>query len=383
MKVIFNRNVIINATAPLMCAVAKTQIPATEGILIDALYPDTCVLTTFDGNKGVRVTIEAVVIEEGKYIVNAQKFNQTIKVMMGDEISLNIDAKLSACITCGKSSHRMTALMPDSFPMIPDLTSDRSFIISQSVVKNMINQVSFAMGINDTRNILNGCYAQIRDDSITLVACDSYKLAKVSKQTTLENKNTNNDAHLNFNFIIPSKTVIELQKMLCDDEESVTQIYITRKNIVFLIGEITFFSRLVDGDYIDYDRIIVKNHKIDVEVDRKELIYALERAALITEERIANSVRSHVKFDLVDGLLKISAVSSAGSTYDELEVNKNGDDLIIAFNNRFLTDSIRACNAEKIKLSLSSPLTSMNIEPLEAEENSEEIFMLLPVRMKD
>ncbi len=383
MKIIFNKNVIIGATAPLMCAVAKTQNPATEGILIEAKYPDTCILTTFDGNKGVRITIEAVVIEEGKYIVNAQKFNQTIKVMTGEDITVNIDAKLSACISCGKSSHKMTALAPDTFPMIPDLTSDRSFIMSQAIVKKMINQISFAMGANDPRTVLNGCYAQIRDDSITLVSCDSFKLAKVSKITTIENKNTNNDAHLNFNFIIPAKTVLDLQKMLSDDEESLTQIYITRKHIVFLIGEITFFSRLVDGDYIDYDRIIVKNHKIDVELDRQELIYALERAALITEERIANSVRSHVKFDLTDALLKISAVSSAGSTYDELEVNKNGDDIIIAFNNRFLIDSIRACDAEKIKLSLSSPLTSMNIEPADAEEGTEEIFMLLPVRMKE
>ncbi|MBR2388035.1 MAG: DNA polymerase III subunit beta [Clostridia bacterium] len=383
MKVIFKRNVIINATAPLMCAVAKSQNPATEGILIEAKYPDTCVLTTFDANKGVRITIEAVVIEEGKYIVNAQKFNQTIKVMIGEDITLGIDQKLTACISCGKSSHKMTALAPDIFPMIPDLTSDRSFILSQSIVKKMINQVSFAMGINDPRTVLNGCYCQIRDDSITLVACDSYKLAKVSKMADIENKNTNNDAHLNFNFIIPAKTVLEVGKMLSDDEESLTQIYITRKHIVFLIGEITFFSRLVDGDYIDYDRIIVKNHKIDVTVDRQELIYALERAALITEERIVNSVRSHVKFDLIDGLLKISAVSTAGSTYDELEVDKNGDDLIIAFNNRFLIDSIRACDAEKIKLSLSSPLTSMNIEPIDAEEGKEEIFMLLPVRMKE
>ena len=138
----------------------------------------------------------------GKYIVNAQKFNQTIKVMTGEEITLNIDQKFSACISCGKSSHKMTALDSEIFPMIFDLKSDRSFVVSQSVIKKMINQVSFAMGVNDPRTVLNGCYTQIRDDSITFVACDSYKLAKVSKFINIENRNTNNDAHLNFNFII-------------------------------------------------------------------------------------------------------------------------------------------------------------------------------------
>ncbi len=384
MKIIFKRNEIINATAPLMCAVSgRSTVAATEGILIEAIYPDTCVLTTFDLDKGVRITIEAVVIEEGKYIINAQKFYQTIKVMTGDEITLSVDAKLSACITCGRSSHRMIALSGDDFPMIPDLVSDRSFVISQAVVKKMINQVTFSMGVNDQRAVLNGCFFKITDDSIMLVSCDSFKLAKTTRVTELQNKNTNNDAHLNFSFIVPAKTVTEIGKLLSDDEDSLTQIFVTRKHIVFLIGEITLFSRLIDGDYIDYDRIIIKNHKIDVTLDRQELIYALERAALVTEERIAGSVRAHVKLDLSDNTLKISAVSSAGSTYDELEVEQNGDNIVIAFNNRFLIDSIRACDAENIKLSMSSPLTSMNIQPAESEEGTEEIFMLLPVRMKE
>ena len=96
MKIIFNRNSIINATTPLMCAVSgKSTLTATDGILIEAKYPDTCILTTYDLDKGVRITIDAVVIEEGKYIINAQKFYQTIKVMTGDEITLTVDSKLS------------------------------------------------------------------------------------------------------------------------------------------------------------------------------------------------------------------------------------------------------------------------------------------------
>jgi DNA polymerase-3 subunit beta len=127
----------------------------------------------------------------------------------------------------------------------------------------------------------------------------------------------------------------------------------------------------------------MSSHKISVKLDRRELISALERAALVTEEKIAGSVRSHVKLDVSQDVLKISAVSSAGSTYDELFIDHKGDDLLIAFNNRFLIDSIKACSDEKIILSMSSPLTSMNIEPADKEEDSEEIFMLLPVRMKE
>ena len=117
--------------------------------------------------------------------------------------------------------------------------------------------------------------------------------------------------------------------------------------------------------------------------DRDELISALERAALVTEERIAGSLRSHVKLVFDGNLLKITANSSAGSTYDEIEINDIGTPLTIGFNNRYLINSVRACNAERIKLSLSSHLSSLNIVPAEEKEGIEEVFMLLPVRLKD
>ena len=384
MKIIFNRTAISAAVAPLMCAVSgKSTLTAIEGILIEAKFPDTCVMTTFDLEKGVRITVEAKVIEEGTYIVNAQKFIQTLRVMEGEEVTLTVEPNKVACIFSGKSSHKMSALSGEDFPNIPDLVSDRSFIIGQAVVKKMMNQVSFAMGVNDQINVLNGTFWKISDDSLLMVACDSFKLAKCEKNTELVNKNTNGNAHLEYKFIVPVKTMNELNRLICDDEEAVMQIYVTRKHIVFLIGELTFLSRLVDGDYIDFDRIIVTSHKISVKLDKRELVSALERAALVTEERIAGSVRSHVKLDVVGDVLKISAVSSAGSTYDELMIGHTGDDMLIAFNNRYLIDSVRACDSDELLLSMSSPLTSMNIEPADKKEGEKEIFMLLPVRMKD
>lgn len=387
MKIIFNRTAVSSAIAPLMYTVSgKNTLTAVDGILIEAKFPDTCVLTTFDLDKGMRITVEAKVLEEGSYIINAQKFNQTLRVMDGDEISLSVDSKMVASIVSGKSSHKMSALAGTDFPSIPDLVSDRSFIVGQSIVKKMFSQVSFAMGNNDQRNILNGTFVKIDDDSITMVACDSFKLAKCRRRTELTNKNTNGKDYLEYAFVVPAKTVNDLQRLLSDDDEAVTQIYVTRKHIVFVIGEITFFSRLIDGEYIDYNRIIVTNHTITVKEDKAALLSALERAALITEEKVAGNVRAHVKLNIKEGVLRISAISAIGSTYDELNVDHVGGDIVIAFNNRFLIDSIRACDSEKITMSLSSPLNSMNIVP---EENSyeangvEELFMLLPVRTKD
>ena len=384
MKVIFDKSSIISAVAPLMCAVSgKSVLSTIEGILIEAKMPDTVTLTTYDLEKGVRVTVEAKVIEEGSFIINAQKFNQTIKVMGEDEITLTVDNKMIACITSGRSSHRMSALAGADFPAIPDLVSDRSFIVGQAVLKKMIGQISFAMAVNDQRAVLNGAFFKIDDESIMTVACDGFKSAKCKSTVELENKNTNGNAHLDYSFIVPVKTVNELSRLLSDDEEALTQIYVTRKHIVCLIGELTFFSRLIDGNYIDFERIVIRNHKITVSAPKAELVSALEKAALVTEERIAGSVRSHVRLEITGGLLKVSATSASGAIYDEVAVEQEGPDIVIAFNNRFLIDSVRACDSDKIKISLSTALTSINIEPGEELEGKEEIFMILPVRMKE
>ena len=387
MKVIFNRTVVSAAVAPLMyTASGKFTLNATDGILIDAKFPDECVLTTFDGDKGLRIKIEAKVLEEGAYIINAQKFNQTLRVMDGEEITLSIDSKMVANIVSGRSSHKMSSLPGADFPSVPELKSDRSFIVGQSTLKKMFSQVSFAMGNNDQRVVLNGTFVKIDDDSVTMVACDSFKLAKCRRSTELVNKNTNGNAHLEYKFIVPAKTVNDLCRLLEDDGEAFTQIFVTRKHIVFNIGELTFFSRLLDGEYIDYERIIVKTHKIGVTLNKDEFYSALERAALITEEKIVGSVRAHVKLDIKEDNLRIYAMSVAGSTYDEVNIEHEGDDILIAFNNRFLLDSVRSCSGEKIKLMLSSPLGSMNIIPDSdeyAENGIEELFMLLPVRTKD
>ena len=386
MKIIFNRSAVSSAVSPLMCAVSgKSTLSTIEGILIEAKFPDTCTMTTYDLEKGVRITIEAKVLEEGRFIINAQKFSQTLRVMDGEEVTLTVDSKMIATIVSGRSSHKMNALAGEDFPEIPPLTSDRSFIVGQSVIKEMFGQVDFAMGVNDQRAVLNGAFLKINEDNIMMVSCDSFKLAKCRRKTDIVNKNESGK-DLEFSFIIPVKTINELTRLLCDDEEALTQIFVTRKHIVMLIGELTFFSRLIEGEYIDFDRIIMKNHKIKVTVDKREILSALDRAALVTEEKIAGSVRSHVKLEIADKALKISAVSTAGSTYDELFVEHEGDNITIAFNNRYLMDSIKACDSEKIVLTMSTSLTSMNIEPVEndyGQKGSDEIFMLLPVRTKD
>ena len=382
MKIIFNRQEAIKAIAPLMCAVSgKSTLTETEGILIEANSATSCTLTTFDLEKGIRITLDANVVEEGSYIINAQKFNQTIKVMDGDEIILTVDSKGIATFESGRSAHKTGSLPAANFPEIPYLTTEKGFTVKQATLRQMLLKVSYAMGVNDPRPVLNGCYVRTVGGELSLVACDTFKLAVCSTKT--EFGKLSNASATDFSFILPVRSVNELVKLLSDDEEAVATVYMSYKNIVIHMGEIIFFSRLINGEYLDYDRVIIKNHKMFVTLEKDRLISALERASRITEEKITGNMRPNVKLDINDDVLKVSAVSTAGSIYDEVPVEHEGDDISISFKNRFLMDSVRACTADTIKISLSSKLMSINIQPAEEEDGIKELFMLLPVRTKD
>lgn len=385
MKIVFNRQAVLAATSPLMCAASgKSTVAAVKGIKIEATAPGTCVFTTYDLEKGLKTTVEANVMEEGSFVIDAQKFNQTMRVMDGEEVTLTIDEKLCATIESGRSSHKMTAMKGEDFPEIPRLEGAMGFCVKAELLRDMLAKTMYAMGVDDQRAVLNGCFFEVSNDQLLLVSCDSYKLAKC-RLTTSELQNKNEDgSDMRFRFIVPVKTVNELYKLLSSNPEETVEIRLMRKHMVFHFENLIFFSRLVNGDYIDFDRIIIRQHKIYADMDREALLSALDRAALVTEERVAGSVRAYVKLHFEGGLLKIMTSSAAGSTYDEIEIEHEGADLMIAFNNRFLIDSVRACESDRIRMALSSPLTSVNIEPSEGkEEGCEDLFMLSPVKMKE
>ena len=384
MKIVFRKDTICAAVSPLMSGVStKMTLAATEGILIEANLPNECILTTYDIEKGVRITLEADVIEAGAAIVSASKFSQIVRVMDGGDITLTVDDRNCATIISGRSSHALTALPAKDFPEIPRLTSTQGFTATQRVVRGMMAKCMYAMGVNDQRPVLNGLFFSVTEGKLQMVSCDSFKMATCATETELvgvDGSDTVEEAR----FILPNKSVSELHKLLNDkDEEALVTVYTSRKNIIFVMGDITFFSKLIEGEYIDYNRIILRNHRILLSLDREAFISALEHAALITEEKVAGSVRSHVRLETEGQILKISATSGTGSAYDEVAIEHEGNDITIAFNNRYLIDSLRACNADRIKISMSSPLTSINIEPDDDDTNTEDLFMLLPVRMKE
>lgn len=379
MKIIFNRRDLIAMTSLLMSSVSgKTTVTSTEGILIETLEGGQCRMTSYDLEKGIRGTIDAQIMEEGSCIVNAQKFFSAIKVMDGDEIELNVDINLRAQILSEKSQYSMPATDASTFSEIPRLTSNNEFSLKQSDLRRMIEKVMLTMAQNDSRPFLNGTYMKVDNGILTLVSCDSFRLSKISEKIEITKISEEID-ELAFEYIIPGKTVNELYRQLSTDEEQTVKIMATRKNIIFTFENYLMFSKLIDGRYLEYERMIVKNHPIKVVANKEELLAAFERSALVTEERIPGQTRSHVKIDLEGELLKVSAVSSVGSSYDEIVVSHEGDDISIAFNNRYLLDALHSFDCEEISISMTSRLASINIEP--TDQSLDQICMILPVRV--
>lgn len=387
MRIIFNRSTVIAAVTPLMCAAStKNTLPAIEGILMRA-GGDSVEMTTFDLEKGVRVHCEAQVLEDGYVILNAQKFNAIIRAMDGEEVELIVDKNLGATILSGSSSYQMQAMRGEDFPGLPLLESERSFMLPEGILRALIGQTSFAVATNDQRAAFNGAFFRVTEGQLLLVGCDSFRLARCSADIAVENLCTDGRA-VDFSFIVPGKTLAELTRFLDDavegDDLPRVRCYLTRKHVIFRFPTLTLFSRIIDSEYIDYNRVLSGSDTCHATVDRAALLGALERATLVTEERVVGQVRSWVKLSFGGPKVEISSISATGKIYDEVAADYTGDNLEIGFNNRYLIDTLRACTADRVTLSLTSPLMRMVVVPAEGEATlTEQVFMVVPVRMRD
>ena len=358
MIVTFDKDILMAAVAPAMAAVSnKNTIAAIEGICITANADGTCVLNAFDLEKGIRCIIHGEVEEAGSSIIAGQKLNQIIR-SMPEDIRIEVSDRMRARIISGKSEFTINAMPGEEFPNMPVLEGDFAFEMPQGELRDAIVKTLYAVAQNEPRPALNGILFKLHDNTLTLVSSDSFRLALCEKEMRFEN--SKQTGALDFALIVPGKTVAELLKMLHDDDTPV-RIQATNKHIIFEMDNLCFFSRLIDAEYVNYEKFIPKNPVTYVSVSCEALRGSLERASLVTEDRALGQAKSSVKFTLEDNLLQVSAISVNGTVNDQIPVEKTGPDMKIGFNCRYLLDALRACDTENLRLALVSPLVSMVI----------------------
>ena len=370
-------------SAAMGCVSNKNTITSIEGVLLETMSDGRIRLSTYDMNKGVRAFFNPVEIErEGKFIINAQRFYQTVRVMPEDEIIIDVNDKLNCTISCGKASFTMFAMRGEDFPTLPELNTDRGFEIEAEILKRMIGKVSHSIAEVDNRPMLCGAFMKIHHDGMEVVSCDSYTLSKCSIKCSVTSLAT--DGNTEYSFILPGHALGELCKIISDTEENETiKFNLSRKHAIIKNKDVIFFTRTIDSEYIDYNRIIPKENDILVTVDRERVLDGLERANIIAEEKIQGSGRSYVKL-ITDGqTLTLTSSSVNGKVFDEMDCVHEGGEIEIGFNCRYLINSIRVAEGENIKITLKSPTQAITIEPTEKSEEFDYFYMILPVRMNE
>ena len=383
MKFTVQKSELMKMLTPAMGTVSnKNTITSIEGVLIETLESGLIQISTYDMNKGFRATIEPVSIErDGRFIINAQRLYQTVRVLPDDEITFDIDDKLSCEISCGKASFSMFALRGADFPNLPDLVTEKGFTVSSDVMRKMIAKVTHSIAEADTRPMLCGAFFKITDKGIEVVSCDSYRLSRCRQ--TCDIGLLGGDGEVDYSFIIPGHALSEMNKILSDGNGDNCSFYLSRKHAIVNKGNIVFFTRLIDSEYIDYNRIIPRDNDIHITVDRERLLSGLERANIIAEEKIQGSGRSYVKLSAEGHYLTLASTSVNGGVTDEMDCVHDGNDIDIGFNCRYLIDAVKAAEGEEILIKLKSANQAITIEPKEREENFDFFYMILPVRMND
>lgn len=344
---------------------AKSNLPALEGVYL-RLEGNEISITGYDLEVGIITSASVYGEEDGGVILNARLLGDILRKLPNEEISISVNEKLMTTICCGKIEYNIVGMPTDEYPSLPDINENTAFTMPQSMLKSMISQTIFAVATDEIRAILTGVLFNKTTDVLTLTGLDGHRLA-------IREESIPSDEC--FNFVVPSKSLGEVAKLLNDEDDKTVLISVGRKHIIFDISGTRVISRLLEGEFLDYTDSIVKGSSTEVIIKTREFIESLERASLLINE----SNRSPVRCKFTDKNINLSCITAIGKVHDEFEVLIKGDELEIGFNNKYLLDALKATESDEVKLLLLGPLSPMKIVPLEGNDY---LFLVLPMRLK-
>lgn len=343
----------------------KSTIACLEGILLRAGVGIQ--LTGFNLETGITVKVGATVLEAGSCVMPARLFFDIIRKLPDEEVTIEVDTKYAVSIRGGASSFKITAMDADDYPDLPEVDADNGVSIPQSAMRELIGSTLFSVSENQSRPILTGCLVEVKDDGITMVAVDSSRLAR---------RTWHAEAPIGreMKFVVPAAALREVEKMLSESDETMHFI-LGRKHLLFVIGDATLVCRLLEGEFIDWRRIIPQNNKILLTANVSQLMSSIERVGLIVPEKI----KSPVRCVFGDNVADFRTINTIGSAHDTCSVAGNGGELEIGFNCRYLLDALRAVPGEEVNMELQNGLSPIIFTS--ASDKYDFAYMVLPIRL--
>ena len=344
---------------------AKSAIPCLEGILLRAGVGVQ--LTGFNLETGITVKVGAAVTEAGLCVMPARLFFDIVRKLPDEEVTIEVDDKLQVSIRGGASSFKITAMDAEDYPDLPDVNSERGVSVPQSALREMISGTIFSVSENQARPIHTGCLMEVRDETITMVAVESFRLARGTwhSETPIGRE---------MKFVVPATGLREVEKILADTDEPAV-FTLGDKHILFEIGDATLVCRILEGEFIDWRRVVPTNSTTKLTANVATLMSSIERVSLIVSEKIKSPVRCIFGENTAD----FRTTNTIGTAHDTCDIAGNGGELEIGFNCRYLLDALRAVPTEEVTLELQNGLSPIVFTPV--DDKKDFAYMVLPVRL--
>lgn len=363
MNILCDKSNLINGMNIVMKAIpGKTTMEILECVVID-VKEGRIKLITNDLQIGIETVIQGEIKEEGSVAVGAKVFFEIIRKLPSDEVSISVNQEYHMNITCGKSKFNIAAKPTEEFPFLPNIVREKNVLISQFTLKDIIRQTVFSISDNENAKVMTGELFEIHGSELKVVSLDGHRISirKVMLKQSYDDVSV----------IIPGKTLIEISKIINGGMEDEVSIFFTDKHVLFEFEDTLVLSRLIEGEYYKIDKMLSSDYETKITVNKKQMLDCIDRTTLLLKE----SDKKPVIIDVKDDRMGFAMNSFLGSMDEDIDAVKEGKDILIGFNPRFLMDALRVIDEEEITMYMINPKAPCFIR----DQEESYIYLILPV----
>ena len=340
----------------------RSTLPVLANILLEA-KDNTLTLTSTDLEIRITNSIEANVQREGKTTIPAKKLAALVSRFLADDVNLDCNEKHHTQITCGTSEFKLLGLSDEDFPTAADFPSTSHIKFKEVDFKKMLDRISYAVSLDDTRKVLHGILCSIKENTVTVVATDGKRLALVEKVPE-EFKGEEGDT------IIPLKAANEVKRIL-DNKDGIVNVEFGEKQASFRTDKVCLTTKLIEGNYPNYRQVIPVGFNKELDVPAAILLAKLELVSLALADD-----SSYIILNFEDGKLNLQASSAnIGEGSDYLDIDYNETPINISFNPNFLAEPLKHCDTDKVKIKLNDGFSPVAVEAADGF-----LYVIMPMR---
>lgn len=340
----------------------RTTMAILECILIDASTNEIKLMAN-DMELGIETRIEGDIVERGIIALDAKIFSEIVRKLPDNDVTIETDASFKTVITCEKAKFNIIGKSGDDFSYIPYIERNEAISISQFTLKEVIRQTIFSIADNENNKLMGGELFELNENQLRVVSLDGHRIS-IRKIELKENYGSKK-------VVVPGKTLQEISKIVNETVDEDVMIFIADNHIIFEFDRTTVVSRLIEGEYFKIDQMLSSDYETKVKINKRELLDCIDRATLLVKE----GDKKPIIMNITDGNMELKINSFIGSMNEEIDINKEGKDILIGFNPKFFIDALRVIDEEDVSLYMVNPKAPCFIK----DDDGRYTYMILPV----